>query len=121
MTKNYNEIKKEIKKLEALKRTAVVYTEVTREIILTEGHGTFTNTGRYETVGEWRTDRTKVEEINKEIAKLKDLEAYKEGKALEEAKEVIRAKKEKARRYRKELKELENRKAYLEKWLAENE
>lgn len=121
MTKNYNEIKKEIEKLEALKKNAVVYTETTKEIVATEGHGIFVNTGRYEVVGEWKTDKNKVAEIEKEIAELKNLDTYKDGKTKEEAKEIERAKRAKAKRYRKELAELENRKAYLEKWLAENE
>lgn len=46
------------------------------------------------------------------------LEAY---KAEKEAKAKAKALKAKAKRYRAELEELNERKAYLEKWLAENE
>ncbi len=81
-----------------------------------EGHGTFRNTNelcvkyfRAENPSLTGKDRAKIE---KTIKTLED--------SIKEEKER-RANVAKAKRYKKELEELNNRKAYLEKWLAEYE
>lgn len=71
-------------------------------------------------------EKAKLAEAEKENQKIAR-KAEKEGLTVEEykARETKRkeekALKAKAKRYKKELEELNNRKAYLEKWLAENE
>ena len=94
----YKEIKKQIRFLEKIKEGQKVYVTEKREITKCYGHGDFEGTGKYK--------------IDEEIRRLYELI-----KPEEERKALIRKKK----RYEKELAELEDRKAYLEKWLADFE
>ena len=120
--KTYNQIKREIRELEALKSNTTVQTGYTiREIGHTVGHGAFEGTGHYEIAPTYGRDESANIKIDKKIDALKNLKAYKEGKAQEDAHKAAKAKEYKVKRYRKELAELEERKAYLERWLAENE
>ena len=85
------------------------------EMVRVEGHGMIAGTGVYIDKKVWKPDLEKIAELKAEIDRLNKL--YYE---LYGAKEEERARKAKIKRYEKELKELEERKAYLEKWLAEN-
>lgn len=120
----YQEIKKQIKMLEGLKveakkevtgyRTNEIYTQI--------GFHDYMPTGRFETVPEYTYVQPACNlKINKEIERLMRLPEYQAGKAEEEEKKHARFIQQKAKRYRKELEELNERKAYLEKWLAEND
>ena len=113
MTKN--EIKKAIETLNNKILEAGHYEIRPQEIVKAEGHGMFYGTGVYVSKEVWKPDFEKIAEIKAEINRLANL--YRE---LYGAKEEERARKAKIKRYEKELKELEERKAYLEKWLAEN-
>ena len=121
MTKTYKQIKREIRELEALKENGTVQTGYTlKEIARTVGHGEYEGTGRYELVPTYGAANVNTK-IEKRINALKNLKAYKEGKAIEDTKAEAKKREAKAKRYRKELAELKARKAYLEAWLAENE
>ena len=113
MTKN--EIKKAIETLNNKILEAGHYEIRPQEIVKTEGHGMFYGTGVYTEAKVWVADEAAIEAYRNEIKKLSALYKEKYG-----AKEEEQARKAKIKRYEKELKELEERKAYLEKWLAEN-
>ena len=106
----YKEIKKQIRFLEKIKEGQKVYVTEKREITKCYGHGDFEGTGKYRKFGYYKQANTP--EIDEEIRRLYELI-----KPEEERKALIRKKK----RYEKELAELEDRKAYLEKWLADFE
>ena len=112
----YNQTVKEINRLKKLlnMRTETEMAYVAPKTIC-EGHGVFRDTG--ETCVKYKTIGTMVitGEMRAELQKTIDtLEA-----SIKEEKER-RAKEAKAKRYKKELEELNQRKAYLEKWLMEN-
>lgn len=113
MTKN--EIKKAIAELNNKILEAGHYEIQPQEVTKAEGHGMFYGTGVYADVAVWVPDEAAIEAYRDEIKKLSALYKEKYGEKEEE-----RARKAKIKRYEKELKELEERKAYLEKWLAEN-
>lgn len=113
MTKN--EIKKAIENLNNKILEAGHYEIKPQEIVQAEGHGMFYGTGVYAETKVWVRDEKAIEAYRNEIKKLSALYKEKYGEKEEE-----RARKAKIKRYEKELKELEERKAYLEKWLAEN-
>ena len=113
MTKN--EIKKAIETLNNKILEAGHYEVKPQEVTKVEGHGMFYGTGVYAEAKVWVADETAIEAYRDEIKKLSALYKEKYGEKEEE-----RARKAKIKRYEKELKELEERKAYLEKWLAEN-
>ena len=113
MTKN--EIKKAIETLNNKILEAGHYEVKSQEVVKAEGHGMFYGTGVYAETKVWVRDEEAIEAYRNEIKKLSALYEEKYG-----AKEEERARKAKIKRYEKELKELEERKAYLEKWLAEN-
>jgi hypothetical protein len=109
----YNATKKLINNLYAeiqkAERTEVGYT--IREKARCEGHGIFVPTGEFHKVPVFG-DKKRIAELTEQIATLETDEYL----AFEKAEKN----KAKERRYRKELEELNKRKAYLEKWLAEN-
>ena len=113
MTKN--EIKKAIETLNNKILEAGHYEIRPQEIVKAEGHGMFYGTGVYAEAKIWIPDDAAIEAYRNEIKKLSALYEEKYGEKEEE-----RARKAKIKRYEKELKELEERKAYLEKWLTEN-
>lgn len=113
MTKN--EIKKAIAELNDRIAFTGHYEIEKCEQVRMDGHGMFVGTGVYVSKEIWKPDFEKIAEIKAEINRLANL--YRE---LYGAKEEEQARKAKIKRYEKELKELEERKAYLEKWLAEN-
>ena len=113
MTKN--EIKKAIETLNNKILEAGHYEIKPQEIVKAEGYGMFYGTGVYADAAVWVADEEAIEAYRNEIKKLSALYKEKYGEKEEE-----RARKAKIKRYEKELKELEERKAYLEKWLAEN-
>ena len=120
----YQEIKKQIKMLEGLKVGAEkqVTGYRTKEVCTQIGQGDYVPTGRYEVVPEYTYVQPACNlKIDKEIERLMRLPEYQAGKAEEEEKKHARFIQQKAKRYRKELEELNERKAYLEKWLAEND
>ena len=113
MTKN--EIKKAIETLNNKIIEAGHYEIRPQEIVKAEGHGMFYGTGVYADEPVWVADEEAIKTYRDEIKKLSALYKEKYG-----TKEEEQARKAKIKRYEKELKELEERKAYLEKWLAEN-
>ena len=121
MAKTYKQIKREIRELEALKENGTIQTGYAlKEVVRTAGHGEYEGTGRYELVPTYGAANVNTK-IEKRIDALKNLKAYKEGKAIEDAKAEAKKREAKAKRYKKELAELNERRAYLEKWLAEYE
>ena len=106
-------------KIEELEREALRCTKLVEKWgrdVECVGHGQFVEHGEMKLVREFETD---CEKYNAIMAQIREIEtAY-----YEEHKEAIEQHrlKDKIRRYKKELAELEERKAYLEKWLAENE
>ena len=113
MTKN--EIKKAIETLNNKILEAGHYAIRPQEIVKAEGHGMFYGTGVYADAAVWVADEAAIEAYRDEIKKLSALYKEKYGEKEEE-----RARKAKIKRYEKEMKELEERKAYLEKCHAEN-
>lgn len=118
----YQEIKKQIKMLEGLRADAKK--EITGyradEIYTQVGFHDYMPTGKYEVVPEYTYVQPACNlKIDKEIERLMRLPEYQVGKAEEEEKRHARFIKQKAKRYRNELAELNERKAYLESWLAE--
>ena len=108
--------KVEIKKMIAAYERKIVEEKGT-EMVLEEIYTN--NNGRDYAIptGEYRLIEKTVAGPNEKEYKAKIEELAHELYTMDEDKR----KREKAKRYRKELAELENRKAYLEKWLAENE
>ena len=108
--KKINELKK---LLNAKAETEIAY--VAPKTIC-EGHGIFRDTNevclKYKTVGTTIITGKNRVELQKMIDALED--------SIKDEKER-RAKEAKAKRYKKELEEINQRKAYLEKWLAENQ
>lgn len=119
--KTYKEIKKEINNLCEEYNNAVTYeTRYKNKVVYTgwnEGYETDEKVSYLEKVA----DEEKRAEIKAKIEKLASLPEYIEGKEAENKKSEERNNRYKAKRYRKELEELNERKAYLEKWLTEYE
>lgn len=107
----YNQTVKEIKRLYELKNQA--YDEVTfiQQKNVCEGHGMFRPTEVLHKVTE-RVPRTAEQD-----AIQKQIDALEATIYDEKERRFIKAKR---KRYEKELAELKDRMAYLEKWLAEN-
>ena len=101
-----NDLYAEIQKAE---RTEVGYK--IEEAVRCDGHGIFVPTGEFHKVPVYG-DKKRIAELTEQIATLETDEYL----AFEKAERN----KAKEKRYRKELAELNKRKAYLEKWLAEN-
>ena len=107
----YNQTVKEIKRLYELKEQA--YDEVTfiQQKNICEGHGMFRPAGPLYKVTE-RVPRTAEQD-----AIQKQIDALEATIYDEKERRYIKAKR---KRYEKELVELKNRMAHIEKWLAEN-
>lgn len=109
----YNAIKKTITHLNIQIQKAE-HTEVGYEMeekFRCNGHGIFIPTGEFHKVPVYG-DKKRIAELTEQIAALETDEYLAFDKAERN--------KAKEKRYRKELAELNKRKAYLEKWLAEN-
>lgn len=117
----YKEIKKELRKLYEAYNNAVTYElRHKSKVVYTgwnEGYETDEIVSYYEKVN----DEVKRAELRVEINKLESLPEYIEGEKEANAKREARNNRYKAKRYREELDELNKRKVYLEKWLAEYE
>lgn len=115
----YAEIKKELKELLQEYENAVRYEKRLRNKIIYTGWNEGYETNDVETYYEKIIDEEKRTKIAEKIKELRHLPEYLEGKGAEDEKAKAKNEKAKAKRYEKELIELNNRKAYLEKWLAE--
>jgi len=108
---SYTSDMKKIKELEEAKRNAVIRTNYRTVTGVHPWTGETITTVEYDEY----VDTLAITKIDAEIRKLEEANA--EAIAKAEAKR----KADKAKRYRKELEELELRKTYLEKWLSEYE
>ena len=113
----YNQTLKEIDRLTALlNATNSIDVPYLGRKVVCEGHGMFHETNevvlKYRTISAPALNANAREELQRTIDALE---------ATIKDERERRAKVAKAKRYRKELEELNARKAYLEKWLEENE
>ena len=117
--KTYNQIHKEIDRL-AYERDhkAVITKRELVEKVETVGFHEFRGTGEYVYKDVAYPDEKRIKEINERIAFLKTLTKDEDERRAKI--EAEKAKERKRKRYIKELAELKDRQAYIERWLEEN-